>query len=71
MSQRAKLRTDEGEADVTELEYWTLQAKKGRISRREFIGRATALGIAATAASGILSKAGVAATPKRGFAALF
>jgi peptide/nickel transport system substrate-binding protein len=65
------LRPDKGETDVTELEYWTEQAKKGRISRREFIGRAVALGIAATTATGILSKAGVAATPKRGGSAKF
>ena len=30
---------------MTELEYWTNQIKKGRISRREFIGRAAALGV--------------------------
>jgi peptide/nickel transport system substrate-binding protein len=56
---------------MTELEYWTRQAQDGRISRREFMGRAAALGVAAATATSILSKAGVAATPKRGGSAKF
>src|SRR5215472_15790031 len=56
---------------MTELEYWTQQIKKGRISRREFMGRAAALGVSAAAATTLLSKAGVAATPKRGGSAKF
>jgi len=51
---------------MTELEYWLEQIKKNRISRREFLGRATALGVGATLATTMLSKAGIAATPKRG-----
>jgi peptide/nickel transport system substrate-binding protein len=56
---------------MTELEYWTQQIKKGRISRREFMGRAAALGVSATLAASLLSKAGVAAEPKRGGSAKF
>jgi len=56
---------------MTELEYWTQQASQGRISRREFMGRAAALGVAAATATSILSRAGVAATPKRGGSAKF
>src|SRR6185295_908482 len=33
------------ETTMDELEYWTLQIKKGRINRREFMGRAAALGV--------------------------
>jgi len=51
---------------MTELEYWLDQTKKNRISRREFLGRATALGVSATLATTMLSHAGIAATPKRG-----
>ena len=56
---------------MTELEFWTQQIKKGRISRREFMGRVAALGVTATAAATLLTKAGVAATPKRGGSAKF
>ena len=45
--------------------------ENGRISRREFMGRAAALGVAAATATSILSKASVAATPKRGGSARF
>ena len=38
----------------------------GRMNRREFLGRAAALGITATAASSLLSKSVYASTPKRG-----
>ncbi len=56
---------------MTELEYWLQQITKGRISRREFMGRAAALGVGATLATTMLSEAGVAATPKRGGSAKF
>jgi len=56
---------------MTELEYWTQQIKKGRISRREFIGRAAALGVTTALATTLLSAAGVAQTPKRGGSAKF
>ena len=56
---------------MTELEYWTQQIVKGRISRREFMGRTAALGVTTALATTILSKAGVAATPKRGGTAKF
>ena len=51
---------------MTELEFWTQQIKAGRISRREFMGRAAALGVTTALATTILSHAGIAATPKRG-----
>jgi len=51
---------------MTELEYWLQQIVKGRISRREFMGRAAALGVTASLATTMLSEAGVAATPKKG-----
>ena len=56
---------------MNELEYLTRQIKLGRLSRREFLGRAAALGIAPAVATTILSQAGVAATPKKGGSAKF
>src|SRR6188472_2206225 len=56
---------------MNELEYLTRQIKLGRLSRREFLGRAAALGIAPALATTILSQAGVAATPKKGGSAKF
>lgn len=56
---------------MTELEYWTQQIVKGRISRREFMGRAAALGVSTALATSLLSEAGVAAEPKRGGSAKF
>src|SRR5690242_20378912 len=54
------------ETQMTELQYWTQQIKKGRISRREFMGRAAALGVSTALATTLLSQAGLAAEPKRG-----
>jgi peptide/nickel transport system substrate-binding protein len=56
---------------MTELEYWTQQIVKGRISRREFMGRTAALSVTTALASTMLSDAGVAATPKQGGSARF
>src|SRR5262250_1621490 len=56
---------------MTELEYWTQQIKKGRISRREFIGRAAALGVTTALATTMLANAGIGATPKKGGSAKF
>ena len=56
---------------MDELEYWTQQIKKGRINRREFMGRAAALGVTTAMATTLLSNAGVAATPKKGGTAKF
>src|SRR6516162_8071253 len=56
---------------MTELEYWTRQIVQGRISRREFFGRAAALGVSTALATTLLSQAGVAASPKRGGSAKF
>ncbi|HWA48502.1 MAG TPA: ABC transporter substrate-binding protein [Dongiaceae bacterium] len=41
-------------------------AMSGRVSRREFMRRATALGVATSLASGVLAKAGYAQTPVKG-----
>ncbi len=38
----------------------------GRMTRREFLGRAAALGVSATAGATLLSQSAYAATPKRG-----
>ncbi|MGH6960193.1 MAG: twin-arginine translocation signal domain-containing protein, partial [Dongiaceae bacterium] len=51
---------------MTELEYWTQQIQKGRISRREFMGRAAALGVTTALATTMLAKAGIGAEPKQG-----
>ena len=51
---------------MDELGYWIRQTKEGRISRREFLGRAAALGIGTALATTLLSEAGGAATPKKG-----
>src|SRR5262249_26378967 len=56
---------------MTEIEYGTQQVKLGRITRREFLGRAAALGVAPVLATTILSRAGIAATPKKGGSAKF
>ena len=50
---------------MTELEYWTQQIVKGRISRREFMGRAAALDLHSTSTKrGSTSLAGAAALPR-------
>jgi hypothetical protein len=51
------------ETEMTELEYWTQQIKKGRINRREFMGRA-ALGVTTALATSMLAGAGVAQRQK-------
>src|SRR5262249_42465557 len=51
---------------MTELEYWTQQIKKGRISRRDFLGRAAALGVSTALASPLLAEAGKADEPQKG-----
>jgi len=56
---------------MTELEYWTKQIKEGRIGRREFLGRAAALGLTTALATSLLAKEGIAATPKKGGSARF
>jgi peptide/nickel transport system substrate-binding protein len=56
---------------MTELEYWTNQIKKGRISRREFMGRAAALGVTTALATTLLSREGIGAEPKKGGSAKF
>src|SRR5215468_11936684 len=56
---------------MSELEYWTQQIVKGKISRREFLGRAAALGVTTALATTLLDEAGVAAEAKRGGSARF
>jgi peptide/nickel transport system substrate-binding protein len=56
---------------MTEFEYWTQQIKKGRVSRREFMGRAAALGVTTALATSLLAKEGIGAEPKRGGFARF
>ena len=41
-------------------------ARDGRVSRREFLSQATALGLTLAAASTLADKAALAATPKKG-----
>jgi peptide/nickel transport system substrate-binding protein len=56
---------------MTELEFWTQQIKKGRISRREFFGRTAALGVTTALATTMLAKAGIGQEPKKGGSARF
>ena len=51
---------------MSELEYWKQQIKKGRIGRREFLGRSAALGVTTALATGMLTTMGIAAEPKKG-----
>ena len=56
---------------MTELEYWHDQIRRGRISRREFLGRAAALGATTAIATSMLGAIGLAQEPKRGGFARF
>ncbi|RWQ47641.1 ABC transporter substrate-binding protein [Mesorhizobium sp.] len=49
-----------------ELDYLSLRVAAGRLSRREFLGRATALGVSATFANSLLTSAARAEGPVRG-----
>ncbi len=53
---------------MNELDYWNARLIKGAISRREFMGRAAALGASGLAISTLLSSAAALAadTPKNG-----
>lgn len=51
---------------MKQLEYYESQLTAGKISRREFVGRAIALGVTATVASTMAGKAVLAAGPKKG-----
>ena len=52
--------------DDRRLQWMIDRVKAGRMDRREFVGRAGALGVAATAAGGMLTSAGVAQSPIKG-----
>jgi len=49
-----------------EFRYLLARAARGKLDRRAFIGRAAALGVASTAATGLLSKAVLAQGPRAG-----
>jgi len=51
---------------MTELEYWTQQITQGRIGRRDFMGRAAALGVGTALASTLVAQAGKADEPQKG-----
>lgn len=51
---------------MSELDFLTSQVKRHRISRRDFLGRATALGVTLAAAGSLYSTALKAATPNTG-----
>lgn len=53
-------------SDQKILDFYADQLSKGRVSRREFLGRATALGVALPLATTLASEAVLAAGPKRG-----
>src|SRR5262249_44719874 len=63
-----KGRTTREEINMRELDYWNERLLKGRLSRREFVGRVAALGASSLAISEMLAKADAAAseTPKKG-----
>ena len=49
-----------------ELEFLAREAVRGRLNRREFLGRAAALGFTATMASNLLTSSALAQTPQKG-----
>ena len=51
---------------TNELKYYAARAGLGHMSRRDFMGRATALGLSTTAASSMFGSAVLAAGPKKG-----
>lgn len=51
---------------MRDISFLLKEMELGRMGRREFLGRAAALGVAAPAASSLLSQSAYAATPKRG-----
>ena len=50
----------------SELEFLSHQVAKGRVSRRDFLGRAAAIGVTATGANALLASAALAAGPVKG-----
>jgi peptide/nickel transport system substrate-binding protein len=59
------------EEAMREVDFWAGQLVKKRISRREFLGRAAALGLSVSAASMLLARHGIAQEAKRGGFARF
>jgi peptide/nickel transport system substrate-binding protein len=56
---------------MNELDFWKEQALRGRVSRREFMGRATALGLTTALATSMLVGTPLAQEPKSGGSARF
>jgi peptide/nickel transport system substrate-binding protein len=52
--------------DMSEIDYWKDQVVRARITRREFLERAAALGVSTALATRMLAKAGIGAEPKPG-----
>lgn len=51
---------------TNELDYLSRRVVAGKLTRRDFLGRAAALGVTATFANGLLATAGYADTPVKG-----
>src|SRR5271165_6262317 len=51
---------------MSELDYWNARLIEGAVSRREFIGRAAALGASSLMISTMIESAKAAETPKKG-----
>ena len=49
-----------------QLDYLAKRASAGKLSRRDFMGKASALGVSAAAASTVFATAAQAMTPKKG-----
>jgi len=56
---------------MKQVEFWCEQLVKGRIGRREFMGRAAALGVTTAMATTMMARAGIAEEGKRGGSAKF
>jgi len=59
------------EPSLFELRYWQSRVARGQISRREFLGRAAALGASATFATTMLAEVGKAEAAQKGGSARF
>ncbi len=51
---------------MSEIDFWMQQLVRGRIGRREFLGRAAALGVGTALATTLLGRAAEAETPRKG-----
>src|SRR5688500_3437303 len=62
----SRRRTNAGRRCMSELDRLTHLARAGRLSRRQFLDGAAALGVGAAAAASLLGRAGYAQTPQKG-----